>query len=650
MGYKQEFIDKVIAASNLVDIISQYTTLKASGRGHMGRCPFPDHQEKTASFSVSEFKGVYHCFGCKKSGNVTTFLRDFNGMNFRESIEYLADKNGLIITDDVYENNRPDHSYQDQDKKKTLLRANKIAADFFREMLKRQAVDSPIRQYVLRRKLNPETLEEFQIGYATNDWEALSNQLVRSSISLEIAEEAQLVRKRKEGSGHYDLFRDRLMFPIHSPTGDVLAFGGRIIEQGEPKYLNSPESPVFYKGKVLYGLAQTAKHIRSEDLVLVVEGYMDLVSLFQAGIRNVVATMGTALTPEHAKLIKRLTNNVVVLFDSDDAGQMAAERSLPILLSQGLFPRGIKLTEAKDPDEFVIKFGLDALKKEIERSPDLFKVILKSWMSDYRGEASDKVKLVDKIRPVFDAMADHRLKSLYAEDICQILGVSKDWLRNSFQGNAAGRSSNYTNAAHQNFLQNSQRNLVTEVSEPSLSAAQDTDKVDEKVLIKISDASKVELMLLQNTLKSRANFALMIGLQEPLTFTQLLSQIKHLGVKQILENAEQVYRQGAEKFDRLFSQLIDNIDKPELLFQNSKLDITQIGDFDEEKEKKLIVDLIARIQQESIKDQAKRLSMDIRSDKLNLNDEDKLRQFSELQKSRLEIRKIERGSKNESKK
>jgi DNA primase len=646
LGYKQEFIDKVIAASNLVDIISQYTTLKASGRGHMGRCPFPDHQEKTASFSVSEFKGVYHCFGCKKSGNVTTFLRDFNGMNFRESIEYLAEKNGIIITDDAYENNRPDHGHQDQDKKKTLLRANKIGADFFREMLKRQALDSPIRQYVLRRKLNPETLEEFQIGYATNDWEALSNQLVRSSIPLEVAEEAQLVRKRKEGSGHYDLFRDRLMFPIHSPTGDVLAFGGRIIEQGEPKYLNSPESPVFHKGKVLYGLAQTAKHIRSEDLVLVVEGYMDLVSLFQAGIKNVVATMGTALTLDHAKLIKRLTNNVVVLFDSDDAGKMAAERSLPILLSQGLFPRGITLTEAKDPDEFVIKFGLEALKKEIDHSPDLFKVILKTWMSDYRGEASDKVKMVDKIRPVFDAMADQRLKSLYADDLCQIMGVSKDWLRNSFQGNAAGRSTSYATNANQN----NQRNLVTEAAEPALSAAQDADKADEKVLIKISDASKVELMLLQNTLKSRANFALMSDLQEPLTFTQLLSQIKHLGVKQILENAEQVYRQDAEKFDRLVSQLIDKIDKPELLFQNSKLDITQIGDFDEEKEKKLIVDLISRIQQESIKDQAKKLSMDIRSDKLNLNDEDKLRQFSELQKSRLEIRKNERGSKNESKK
>ncbi len=597
----------------------------------MGRCPFPDHQEKTASFSVSEFKGVYHCFGCKKSGNVVSFLRDFNGMNFREAIEYLAERNGIVITDDCYENNRPDQPLENKDHKKTLLHANKIAAEFFRESLKRQATDSPVRQYVLKRKLNPETLEEFQIGYAPNEWEALAGQLNRSSIPHAVSEEAQLLKRRKEGTGYFDLFRDRLMFPIHSPTGEVLAFGGRIIEQGEPKYLNSPETPVFHKGSVLYGLAQTAKHVRSEDLVLVVEGYMDLVSLYQAGIKNVVATMGTALTPDHAKLIKRLTNNVVVLFDGDDAGKMAAERSLPILLSQGLFPRGITLTEAKDPDEFVIKFGLDALKKEIEKAPDLFKVILKSWMTEYRGEASDKVKLVDKIKPVFDVMADQRLKSLYADDLCQIMGVNKDWLRNSFQGNAAGRSQGFGSFANAN----TQRNFVTETPTPVLAAASEAAKADENAQIKISDASKVELMLLQNTLKSRANFALMSDLQEPLTFTQLLSQIKHLGVRQILENAEQVYRQDAEKFDRLVSQLIDKIDKPELLFQNSKLDIAQIGEFDEEKEKKLIVDLISRIQQEFIKDQAKRLALDLKS---NTTDAEMLRQFSELQKSRLALK------------
>ena len=601
----------------------------------MGRCPFPDHKEKTPSFSVSEFQGLYHCFGCKKSGNVFTFLKEFNGLSYPDAIRFLAERANIAITDDAYENGRPDVQPQNQDKKKTILRANKIATDFFREMLKRQSADSPVRQYVLSRKLNPETLEDFQIGFAPNEWEALSQQLQRSSIPADIAEEAQLVKRRKEGNGHFDMFRNRLVFPIHSPTGDVLAFSARVLDpEDQPKYLNSNESAVFHKGGTLFGLNQSARHIRALDKAVVVEGNMDMISIYQAGIKNSVAVMGTAFTADHAKILSRLTKNVVVLFDTDDAGKRAAERALPILLSQGLFPRGLTLVDAKDPDDFVIKFGVEALQKQIDSAPDLFNVVLKSWMTDYRHEASDKVKLVDKVKPIFDVMVDQRLKGLYAEDLCQIMGVNKEWLRNSLQGNAAGRSSGYASSQGQNI----QKNLVTEQSQPALSAPTEAEKTEENIKIKISDASKVELMLLQNTLKSRANFELLINVQEPISFTQLLSQIKHLGVKQILENAEQVYRQDTNKFDRLVSQLIDKIDRPELLFQNSTLDITQVGEFDEEKEKKLIVDLVSRIQQEFIKDQAKKLSLDIRSDRVNANDEEKLRQFSELQKSRIALK------------
>lgn len=635
MGFKQEFIDRVLRETSLVDLISQYTVLKPGGRGHMGRCPFPDHKEKTPSFSVSEYQGLYHCFGCKKSGNAFSFLRDFNAMSYPDAIRYLAERASIVITDDAYESGRADFLPKDQDKKKTILRANKIATDFFRETLKRQAIDSPVRQYVLSRKLNPETLEEFQIGYAPNEWEALSNQLNRSSIPTDIAEEAQLVKKRKEGNGHFDMFRNRLVFPIHSPTGDVLAFSARVVDpEDQPKYLNSNETAVFHKSAVLFGLAQSGRYIRSMDSAVVVEGNMDMISIYQAGIKNCVAIMGTAFTAEQAKILQRLSKNVVILFDGDDAGKRAAERSLPILLSQGLFPRGLTLADAKDPDEFVIKFGVEALQKQIDGAPDLFKVVLKSWMSEYRGEASDKVKLVDKIKPVFDAMTDQRLKGLYAEDLCQIMGVSKDWLRNSLQTNAAGRTQGYNSVTNQN----NHKNLVTESSPAEPVSADLAEKTEEIAQIKISDASKVELMLLQNTLKSRANFATLVDLQEPLSFTQLLSQIKHLGVKQILEIAEQDYRQDVNKFDRLVSQLIDKIDKPELLFQSSSLDISQVGEFDEEKENKLIVDLVGRIQQEFIKDKAKILSMDIRSDKLNENDEDKLRKFSELQKSRLALK------------
>ncbi len=636
MRYPPEFIDKVQETSSLLDIISQYTQLKPSGSGFMGRCPFPDHQEKTASFSMSEAKQVYHCFGCKKSGNIFTFLREYNGMSFPEALEYLADRAGIPLPEMAHDKN--DQYAQAQDKKKQMLKINKVAADFFRETLKRTPADHSIKQYILRRKLQPETLEEFQVGFAPSEWDRLTLHLQKHNFSMELAEEAKLVKARKEGQGHFDLFRDRLMFPIISPSGEVLAFGGRIHDQGEPKYLNSPESYVFSKSKVLYGLAQTAKYIRSEDCAIIVEGYMDLVSLYQSGLKNVAASMGTALTVEHAKLIKRMTNNVVVLFDGDEAGQMAAERSLTILLSQGLYPRGLVLTEAKDPDEFINQFGLEALNKKIQSSSDLFNVVLQSWMIDYRGEASQKVKLVDRLRPIFDAIADQRLRSLYGEDLAMRMNVTKDWLRSALK--------NSNNANRQPFssgpsMENLQANLVSVSSEVSSSQSVISEPVEEK--IRLSDASQVEIMLLQTALKSRANFEQLLqsSIEERqesknIDFKQILSQINHLGICKILEKAEQVYRQDVNKFDKFFTLLVDKIDKPEMLFQNSGFGMG--ADFDAEKEKKFLSDLIKKIQQNFLKEQSKKMSIDIRLDKQTM-DVDKLKEFIELQKSRLSLKK-----------
>ena len=542
---------------------------------------------------------------------------------------------------------------------------NRVASEFFKETLKRSSTDSLIKQYILKRKLSPETIEEFQIGYSSVDWDRLSLHLQKNNFSMSLADEAKLVKARKEGQGYFDLFRDRLMFPIISPSGEVLAFGGRIHDQGEPKYLNSPETVVFSKSKVLYGLAQTAKYIRSEDCVVIVEGYMDLVSLYQAGLKNVAASMGTALTAEHAKLIKRMTNNVVVLFDGDEAGQMAAERSLSILLSHGLYPRGLVLTEAKDPDEFVNKLGLAAMNEKIQKSSDLFNVVLQSWMIDYRGEASQKVKLVDRLKPIFDSISDPRLKGLYAEDLMMRMNVTKDWLRSALQTSQSSK----INANRQSSVQNLQTpntdpNAAVDLENLKAETERQHDPNDpfgmmtEK--IKISDANQVELMLLQMGLKSRANFEWLLEYSETITkeesngnnevsstsqifgFKQIISQINHLGVRKIFEIGEQVYRQGVNKFDKFFTLLIDKIDKPEMLFQNSNFGAAAASphhqEFDIEKEQKYLFDLIKKIQQNFIKAQSKKMASDIKSDKQGF-DVDKLKEFVELQKSRLSLKK-----------
>lgn len=609
MRYPPEFVDRVQEASNLADIISQYTQLKQSGQGYMGRCPFPDHAEKTASFSVSEAKQVYHCFGCKKSGNIFTFLKDYSGMNFPEALEYLAERAAIPLPEIQRDNN--DQYTEQQDRKKLMLKANRMAATFFRETLKRASGDHPIKAYVQKRKLSPETLEEFQIGFAPTEWEALGQHLHKQGVSVDLAEEAKLIRPRKEGNGHYDVFRDRLMFPILSPSQEVLAFGGRIHDQGEPKYLNSPETPVFNKSKVLYGLAHTARYIRADDCVIVVEGYMDLVSLFQAGLKNVAATMGTALTPEHAKLIKRITTNVVVLFDSDEAGQRAAERSLPLLLAAGLYPKGLILSEAKDPDEFVNKFGMEALKAKIDSSPELFNLVLQMWMSDYKGEASQKVKLMDLARPVFDAIPDNRLKTLYAQELSHRMSVGLDWVRSAL----------------------SSLNSRNEYSRPQAQIPEPlTPKLETpKPLFLISGGSQAELLLLQLSLKSRANFEVMLNYHGQ----QILSQISHLGVKALFEKAEQVYRQDVTKFDRLTSLLIEYVDRPELLFSNS----ASVGtDSDTEKENKMIADCCKRIQQTFLKDSAKKIALGI-----NKNDTEKLKEIGDIQRNRISLGKTDKN-------
>ena len=627
MRYPQEFIEKVSESSSLVEVISQYTQLKPSGGGFMGRCPFPDHQEKTASFSVSDAKQVYHCFGCKKSGNIFRFLQDYNGMNFPEALEFLADKNGIPIPQDTSDNK--DQNTLNFDKKKLMLKANKLTAEFYQEILKRAPSDSPIKQYVQKRKLKPETIEEFQIGFSPTEWESLSHHLTKNNISLDLAEEVKLVKARKENNGYFDLFRDRLMFPIHSASGEVLAFGGRIHDQGEPKYLNSPETYVFSKGKILYGLSQTAKYIRTEDCAVIVEGYMDLVSLYQSGIKNIAATMGTALTPEHAKLIKRMTTNVVVLFDSDDAGQAAAERSLTILLSHGLFPKGLILTDAKDPDEFVQKFGAEELQKKITTAPELFSVILQSWTTDYRAEASQKVKLVDKVKPIFESIQDSRLKSLYAEELSGRMNVSMDWLRAAFKN-----TNSANNAQGRTFMMpQAQVAIGNSVGKSeSLNASEVTLSPE----IQLQNAPHVELLLLQLALKSRANFEWILNQPEPQAFKQIVSQITHLGVQSLLEKIEQVYRQDMKKFDKFFSLLIEKIDRPELLFDKSNF-----IEFDFDKEQKFLSDTIKKIQQNFLRTQAKKMVNDIKHNKIGSDhsiDIEKLKEFSDLQKNRLALK------------
>lgn len=622
MRFSQDFIERVSEANNIVDIISQYTQLKQSGSGLMGRCPFPDHAEKTASFSVSETKQVYHCFGCHKSGNMFSFLRDYQGMSFPEAVEYLAGRASIPMpAPETQDNQQVD---QAAEKKKSLLKVNKLAANYFSEQLKRVPYDHPVKKYIASRGLSQEVIDLFGIGYAIAEWDGLEKHLTAQKVPMPLAEEARLVKARTNKSGYFDIFRDRLMFPIFSPMGEPIAFGGRYLEkkETEPKYLNSPETPVFIKGRVLYGLSQTARYIRSEDMALIVEGYMDLVSLYQSGIKNVVATMGTALTPDHGKMLKRMTKNVVALFDGDSAGMEAAERSLPILLAADLYPKGLTLPNGMDPDDYVKKYGADALKVELERAPDLFAMILARWMETYRGEASEKVKLADKLKPLFVVIPDLRLRDLYLAEAAQKMGVTLPWLRQAVGIQGSGPVYSQNKPAMSRTISSGATGPVANQN-PTEDAS--SSGVDGKISLK--GASKAELLLLGLVLKSRANFDQFVN-------EKVDESIAHPGVKKILEKALDVYRQDLNKFDKLTSLLVSYVDQPEYLFETGPTGPTDPG-FDEETETKLLRDCFKRVRQDFLKEKSKQLARDLKTEPSS----EKMEQIMNIQRNRISLNK-----------
>lgn len=444
MRFNPDFVDKVREANNIVDVIAPYTQLRSAGSNFMGRCPFPDHNDKTASFSVSEDKQLYNCFGCKKSGNIFTFLQVFNGYSFPESIEFLARRANIALP----ERDEDPREKSFRELRENVLATNRLAASFFEESFKRLPASSPIRVYAEKRGLTPEIIETFKIGYSPDDWQGLVRAMRARRIPMEVGEKAGLVKKssRTGGESHFDLFRGRLMFPIVSTSGDVLGFGGRVLGDDEPKYLNSPETPVFHKGRVLYGLDVTARYIRSQDEAVIVEGYMDAVALYGAGLKNVAAILGTAFTPDHGKLIRRMTPNVLMLLDGDRAGIQGAERSLPSLLAADIRPRGLILPDGKDPDDFIRENGVDALKEQMEKAGDLFTLLLtRHWMSGYRATSADRLMVVEQaataLAPAGIAVLNSPMADLFIEEMAKFLDVDSAWVRKTITGKISAMQS-----------------------------------------------------------------------------------------------------------------------------------------------------------------------------------------------------------------
>jgi DNA primase len=419
--FPKEKLAEIRSRANIVDIISEYVTFKKSGKNYLALCPF--HAEKTPSFHVNEEKQIFYCFGCQKGGDVITFLREINNLSFVEAVSQLAHRYGLPLP--------PPSSYRkekatDQDK---FLEINEKAMDFFHHVLMQRPEGEVGRKYLKKRGIDQNIWETFKLGYALDTWDSLSTFLTKSKIPLQLARQLGLIAPRERG-GFFDSFRGRIIFPIFNLNGMTIGFGGRAIGEGNPKYLNSSDSMIYKKSLSLFGLPITRNSIVKENQVLIVEGYFDLLSLFQAKICSVVSPLGTALTGGHIQTLKRFTSRFYVVFDADEAGDKAALRSLEMFLSEGISPRVVILPSGSDPDEFIQQKGAESFRKKIETAPLLIEYFIERAIEKKNVSLPEgKVEVIKEVMPIIDHIREPIIQDEYIRKLSEKLGVREDRIR-----------------------------------------------------------------------------------------------------------------------------------------------------------------------------------------------------------------------------
>jgi DNA primase len=417
-----EIIDQVRQAANIVDIASLYTTLKRRGRKYVGLCPF--HSEKDPSFTVDSEKQLFHCFGCGVGGDVFSLVMEKENFTFPEALNYLAEKFHIPIP----QKTRLSPELVKLEEK--VFKVNELALGFFRRNLFQTREGEAALDYLKKRDLSRETLETLRVGYAPNSWNALVSYFQGRGTDPGLLEKAGLALPGQRKPEYYDRFRGRVIFPIFSLTGKVVAFGGRTIVSADPKYLNSPDTPVYSKGKTLYGLNWTKEAIQQAEEVILVEGYTDFAALFQAGIRNIAASLGTALTPHQVSLARRFAGSIVINYDGDAAGQSAALRAVPICFEHGIPSRVLVLPQNLDPDGFIRKHGPEAYQKLVETSlPGLKFLIAAALRTGRMNVPEEKARIVKSVAAEIGKISDSITRSEYLRQMSEYLSVDEAMLR-----------------------------------------------------------------------------------------------------------------------------------------------------------------------------------------------------------------------------
>ena len=526
--YSDEIIEEVRQNNDIVDIISQYVHLTRKGRNYFGLCPF--HSEKSPSFSVSPDRQIFHCFGCGVGGNVYTFLMKIEGITFKEALEQLAERANIQLP--KLENNADTAR---EELKAKVYKVNEFTAEFYHQNLYKPT--SKIGQeYVKKRKMNKETLEAYRLGFS-GKYDELYKALKAQGFGEKEILESGLVNKNDNGT-YIDRYRNRLMFPICDVRGKVIAFGGRILDDSkikdpkfpQPKYINSPENVVYSKGRHLFGLNVAKKD--SAKKLLIVEGYMDVISLHQRGVTNVVGALGTALTEQQGWLLRKSTEQVILGFDADGAGQTAIARSMEILQKMGCDMRVLQIEGAKDPDEYIVKFGEGRFRLAMDNAISLVEFKVKNLKKDLNLEnTGDKIKFLNEIAKILSKVENTMEREIYIEKIAQGYNISKEAIY------AEVNKLIYNNTKEDKVLQSREIKPVRE-------NIKNTTEIDE-------DLKRRENTIIAILLDSNANM-----------FAKIKEQIKPEDFKDSVNRkiAEQLYKE-LEKEDCNINRLIDSFDE-----------------------------------------------------------------------------------------
>ena len=413
----EEKVREVAERLSIVEVVSDYVSLRRAGGNYLGLCPF--HAEKTPSFNVNPAREIFHCFGCGAGGNAFSFVMKIESVSFPEAVKLLARKAGI----EIEERQLTPSEKKSQDEHVQFIRINELTTSYYRSVLLNGQEGEPARQYLANRSVGTDLSEAYRLGFAPDRRDGLVKHLKNNGVELDSALKLGVVRK--SDAGWYDLFRNRLIFPIRDARGQVIAFAGRVLDESLPKYINSPESPLYHKSSVLFGLDMALPSIRTGNSVVIVEGYFDHLALYRAGFQNVVATCGTALTGSHAGLIKRHAERVYTLFDSDNAGKKATIRSMELFLEQRIPAYVISLPSGDDPDSFLTKNSVELFLEQLHKAQPIFSFFIKSLIqATPPSSVNNKVTVINQLAQSFKKIGTSAERSLYKTEISRLLDIS----------------------------------------------------------------------------------------------------------------------------------------------------------------------------------------------------------------------------------